>query len=99
MIDQAAVACDDKLDVRTVARYLPFMNDASPARTDKFRRYRDKKKAQGLREVRMWVPDVNTPGFQERLNRQIAAINARSSSGEALDWIEEVIADDPEFYG
>ena len=75
------------------------MNDQSPARTDKFRRYRAKKKAQGLREIRMWVPDVNAPGFQERLDREIAAINASPSSAEAIDWIEAVVANDPEFYG
>ena len=75
------------------------MNDQSPARTDKFRRYRHKKKAQGLREIRMWVPDVNAPGFQERLDREIAAISASKSNREALDWIEAVVADDAEFYG
>lgn len=75
------------------------MNDSSPDRQDKFRRYRARKKAQGLREIRMWVPDVDAPGFQERLDRQIAAINASKSHREALDWIDGVIGDDPEFYG
>ena len=74
------------------------MNDASPARDDKFRRYRARKKAAGLREIRLWVPDVTAPGFQERLDAQIARINASESNREALDWMEEVIADDPEFY-
>jgi len=87
------------LDNSTVARYPVVVNNQSPARTDKFRRYRDKKKAQGLREFRMWVPDVNAPGFQERLDREIAAINGSGSNREALDWIESVLADDPEFYG
>lgn len=75
------------------------MNDSSPARQDKFRRYRARKKAQGLREIRLWVPDVNAPGFQDRLEAQIAAINKARSNHEVLEWIEEVIADDPEFYG
>ena len=75
------------------------MNDSSPERQDKFRRYRAPKKAKGLGEIRLWVPDVNAPGFQERLDEQIAAINSSRSSREALDWIEDVIADDPEFYG
>jgi hypothetical protein len=75
------------------------MNDASPSRQDKFRRYRERKKAMGLREIRLWVPDVNAPGFQERLDKQIEAINASRSSREAMAWIEEVIADDPETYG
>jgi hypothetical protein len=75
------------------------MNDIGPCPQDKFRRYRARKKAQGLREIRMWVPDVNAPDFQERLDQETATINSSRSSREALDWIEEVIADDPEFYG
>lgn len=75
------------------------MNESSPARQDKFRRYRARKRAKGLREIRLWVPDVHAPGFQERLDQQVAAINASKSSREALDWIEEVMADDPELYG
>lgn len=86
------------LDDCAVARYLGGMNDSGSEHHDKFRRYRSRKKAQGLREIRMWVPDVNAPGFQERLDKQIAAINASKSNREALDWIEEVIADDPELY-
>lgn len=69
------------------------MNDSSPDRQDKFRRYRARKKAQGLREIRMWVPDVNAPGFQERLDRAVAAINASESNREALDFIEAAMTD------
>jgi hypothetical protein len=58
------------------------------APTDKFRRYRAKKKAQGLREVRLWVPDVHAPGFQERLDREIAAINASEDEAAVLRWCE-----------
>lgn len=64
------------------------MNDSSPAGQDKFRRYRARKKAQGLREVRMWVPDVDAPGFQERLDRAVAAINASPDEVEAMKWCE-----------
>ncbi len=89
--------CD--LDEKRVARYhRTNMNDSSPSRQDKFRRYRAKKKAMGLREIRMWVPDVNAPGFQDRLDDQIARINASRSSQEALDWIDAVVADDPDVY-
>lgn len=76
-----------------VARYPADVNDQSLARTDKFRRYREKKKAQGLREFRMWVPDVNAPGFQERLDREIAAINASPGNAEALAWCDAMAAD------
>lgn len=60
------------------------MNDASASRQSKFARYRARKKGQGLREIRLWVPDVKAPGFQERLDREIAAINASKDSAEVL---------------
>ena len=64
------------------------MNDAS-----KFARYRARKKAQGLRELRMWIPDVNAPGFQQRLDREIAAINAAQDNAEVMKWCEEAAAE------
>lgn len=76
------------LAIESVARYLGAMNDASPDRQDKFRRYRARKKAQGLREIRLWAPDVKVPGFQERLNDQIARINASEDEREIMIFCE-----------
>lgn len=67
------------------------MTDASPAQQDKFRRYRAKKKAQGLREVRLWALDTKAPGFQEDLNREIALINASKDSAEVQAWLDELV--------
>jgi hypothetical protein len=64
------------------------MNDASPSRQDKFRRYRARKKARGLKEVRLWVPDINAPGFQERLERQVERINASEDEREVMIFCE-----------
>jgi len=69
------------------------MNDASPDKQDKFRRYRARKKAAGLREIRMWVPDINAPGFKERLDKQIAAINASEEDREIQAEMEEMTAE------
>ncbi len=66
------------------------MNDASPDKQDKFRRYRAKKKAAGLREIRMWVPDINAPGFKEKLDKQIAAINASKEDREIFDDMQRL---------
>ena len=51
-------------------------------------RYRARKMAQSLRELRMWVPDVSAPGFQDRLDRAIAAINASKDNAEVMKWCE-----------
>lgn len=69
------------------------MNDASPDKQDKFRRYRARKKAAGLREIRMWVPDINAPGFQERLDKQIAAINASEEDREIQAEMDAMTAE------
>lgn len=69
------------------------MNDASPAHHDKFRAYRARKKAKGLREIRMWVPDVNAPGFREALERQAAVIRASSEDQVIAAEMEAAIAE------
>lgn len=66
------------------------MNEASPDKQDKFRRYRARKKAAGLREVRMWVPDVRAPGFQEALARQAAAIRASEEDREVFEDMQRL---------
>ena len=69
------------------------MNDLSPERTNKFKAYRARKKAAGLKEVRRWVWDVNSPEFKAALARDVAAINAAPGEDEAMDFIEGVMAD------
>ena len=64
------------------------MNDLSPEHTDKFRTYRARKKAAGLREVRMWVPDVNAPEFQQALDAQIERINTSEDEREVMIFCE-----------
>lgn len=46
-------------------------------------RYRAAKKAAGLKEIRLWVPDPKNPEFLARLKRDMDAI--RRSPGEADD--------------
>ena len=68
-----------------VARYLTTMNEHIP---DKFSRYRARRKAAGLREMRMWVHDVNASGFQESLDDQIARINDSEDEREVMIFCE-----------
>lgn len=75
------------------------MNDESPARHDKFRAYRARKKAVGLREIRMWAPDLRNPELLARLDRECRGLRASKSEREALNFIEGAVADDPRLYG
>jgi hypothetical protein len=57
------------------------MADIDPPRS-KFAAYRARKKAAGFREVRMWVPDVNAPGFREEAARQAALLDKTEEERE-----------------
>jgi hypothetical protein len=70
------------------------MNDASPGRQDKFRRYRERKKARGLREIRLWVPDVSAPGFWERSVLAAAILRDAPEEEETMLFIEALQADE-----
>ncbi len=74
------------------------MNDLTPDRQNKFARYRARKKAQGLREVRMWVPDVKAPGFWERSVRAAAILRDAPEEEETMCFIEALQAEDHEIW-
>ncbi|MGB3864741.1 MAG: antitoxin MazE family protein [Xanthobacteraceae bacterium] len=57
------------------------------------RRHRDKMKAAGLKPVTIWVPDVNAPGFQEKIDRAIAIINASEDEKVILEELSNVEID------
>ncbi len=59
----------------------------------KFARYRAAKKKQGLKLLRIWVPDVNAPGFVEEAARQAALLRGAPEEAETLAFIEAAMAD------
>ena len=65
----------------------------APDRPDKFRRYRERQRARGLKQVRLWVPDPDAPGFRERLAADIARINASTERGEVERFLDAAAAD------
>jgi Protein of unknown function (DUF3018) len=71
------------------------MNDFSPKRQDKFKAYRARKKAAGLREVRLWLPDVRSKTFQEQAERSAAALRGHPSEEDSMAFIEALHAEDP----
>jgi hypothetical protein len=57
---------------------------------DKVRRHRAKLRAQGLRPVQFWVPDVNSPEFAAEAHRQSLAIANSPHEKEDQDWVDSV---------
>ncbi|HEY4114277.1 MAG TPA: antitoxin MazE-like protein [Rhizomicrobium sp.] len=55
---------------------------------DKFRRYRESRKAQGLRLLRLWVSDPRTASFRRKAKRQAALLRGAPEEEEALSFIE-----------
>ena len=60
---------------------------ADPA--ERMRRMRARRRRQGLRELRIVVPDVRSEAVRERIAAQSAKLNPLSER-EALLWIEAV---------
>ena len=57
---------------------------------DKFRTYRANKRRQGLKLVRLWLPDPKSAAFRRRIREQCLALRGQPEDREALDFIEAV---------
>ncbi len=61
------------------------------------REYRERLRAQGLRPIQVWVPDVRAPEFAAEAHRQSAAIAASEHEADdqafvdaiSVDWTDE----------
>lgn len=69
------------------------MNDASPPRHDKFRAYRARKKASGLREVRLWLPDVQSLVFTAEATRQAALLDHTEDERQAAATMRKLASE------
>jgi hypothetical protein len=49
----------------------------------KFARYREKKRAEGKKLLRMWVLDPNAPGFAERMKDEADRLAASEDKGKS----------------
>ena len=63
------------------------MGYAKHKEASRFQRFRARRKAQGMRELRLWVPDTRAPGFAEELRRQLALVEGSLEDRETLDFI------------
>ena len=59
----------------------------APPRQSKFQAYRARKKAAGLREVRLWVPDMRLPYWRAEATRQAALLDRSDDEREAAEMM------------
>lgn len=55
--------------------------------------YRARMRAQGLRPVQIWVPDVRAPEFAAEAHRQSAMVAAAAGAATDMDFIEAISED------
>ena len=63
--------------------------DAKPTRV-KVQEHRDRLRAQGLRPIQIWVPDVRASSFQTEAHRQSLAVAASAHAAEDQAFIDAV---------
>lgn len=69
------------------------------AAAERMKAMRNRKRARGLRELRIIVPDPRAPSVRQKVAAQVAGLNQRSEE-DALRWIEAVSEfETPEFPG
>lgn len=60
---------------------------------DRVRRHRERLRAQGLRPVQIWVPDVTRPGFSAEAHTQSAAVAASAREAEDQAFVDSLASD------
>jgi hypothetical protein len=68
---------------------------AKPTRV-KVRDHRERLRAQGLRPIQIWVPDVRTSSFRSEAHRQSLAVAASAYAAENQAFIDSVSDRDDE---
>jgi hypothetical protein len=57
---------------------------------DKVRAHREKLRAQGLRPIQIWVPDVRSPAFAEQAHRQSLAVAKSRHATADQEFIDSI---------
>ncbi len=64
-----------------------------PAAAERMKSMRDRRRALGLRELRLVLPDPRSLPVRERIARQVAELDPLAEK-DAMDWIEAVFDGD-----
>ncbi|HEY9556610.1 MAG TPA: antitoxin MazE family protein [Acidimicrobiales bacterium] len=62
--------------------------------TKRVREHRRRLRAQGLRPVQIWVPDMRSPEFEAHSRRQSAAVAASGPAADDQAFIDALSQDD-----
>lgn len=68
------------------------MNVHAP-RPDKYKAYRERKKSAGLKQVRVWTLDPDTPGFREALKSAFERERGDPAMADLDAWGEAAAAE------
>jgi Antitoxin MazE-like len=61
---------------------------------DKVRAYRARLRAQGMRPITIWVPDMRSPKFAAEARRQCLLANNSPYAAEDQAWVDSMIGGD-----
>ena len=56
----------------------------------KVQEHRDRLRAQGLRPIQIWVPDMRSPAFRSEAHRQSAAVAASAHAADDQAFIDAI---------
>lgn len=57
---------------------------------DRVQAYRDRLRAQGLRPLQIWVPDVAAPAFVAEAHRQSRAVATSPAASHDQDFVDAI---------
>lgn len=69
------------------------LSDESSSVKKRVREHRRRLRAQGLRPVQIWVPDVRSPEFEREAHRQSAAVAASRHAVDDQGFIDSLSLD------
>jgi Protein of unknown function (DUF3018) len=55
---------------------------------DNVRRYRERMRAKGLRQIQLWVPDTRSPAFAAECRRQSLLVAGDPAEEQLMDELE-----------
>ena len=80
-------------ECKLLAKRAVTCNLGAMAVRERVSAYRARMRAQGLRPVQIWVPDVRSPDFAAEAHRQSALVAAADRASDDMDFVE-AISDD-----